>query len=85
MDELPTIGFLTGHGERETDRPGDRNYCMFTHIPSIRAALVNQGFDYKEIRLDQEVPKDVNIMVIAEMREPMTEAEKIHFDNYIAR
>lgn len=85
MDELPTIGFLTGHGERETDRPGDRNYCMFTHIPSIRAALVNQGFDYKDIRLDQEVPADVNIMVIAEMREPMTEIEKVHFDNYIAR
>ena len=85
MDKLPVIGFLTGHGERETDRPGDRNYCMFTHAPSIRAALINQGFDYKDIRLDKEVPADVNIMVIAEMRLPMTEAEKVNFDKYIAR
>lgn len=85
MDKLPTIGFLVGHGERETDRPGERNYCMFTHMPSIRASLINQGFDYKDLTLDKEVPNDVNIMVIAEMRQPMTEAEKVNLDKYIAR
>ena len=83
--ELPTIGFLTGHGERETDRPGDRNYCMFTHLPSLRPALVNQGFDYKEVTLEKEIPADINILVIAEMREPMTEVEKVNFDKYVAR
>jgi hypothetical protein len=83
--KLPTIGFLTGHGERETDRPGERNYCMFTHMPSIRASLINQGFDYKDIKLDKDIPEDVSILVIAEMREPMTDAEKIYLDRYIAR
>lgn len=82
---LPTIGFLTGHGERETDRPGDRNYCMFTHLPMMRQALVNQGFDYKDVTLDKEIPADINILVIAEMREPMTETEKVNFDKYVAR
>ncbi len=85
MTDLPTIGFLTGHGERETDRPGDRNYCMFTHLPSLRPALVNQGFDYKEVTLEKEIPADINILVIAEMREPMTEVEKVNFDKYVAR
>ena len=81
---LPTIGFLSGHGERETDRPGDRNYCMFTHLP-MRQALVNQGFDYKDVTLEKEVPAEINILVIAEMREPMTEIEKVNFDKYVAR
>ncbi|MCR9011015.1 Gldg family protein [Gabonibacter chumensis] len=83
--KLPTVGFLTGHGERETDRPGERNYCMFTHMPSFRSSLINQGFDYKDVTLDKEIPDDVNILVIAEMRQPMTESEKINLDKYIAR
>lgn len=82
---LPTIGFLSGHGERETDRPGERNYCMFTHLPMLRQALVNQGFNYKDVTLDQEIPEDINILVIAEMREAMTEHEKVNFDKYVAR
>ena len=82
---LPTIGFLSGHGERETDRPGDRNYCMFTHLPMMRQALVNQGFGYKDVTLEKEVPAEINILVIAEMREPMTEIEKVNFDKYVAR
>ena len=82
---LPTIGFLSGHGERETDRPGDRNYCMFTHLPMMRQALVNQGFDYKDVTLEEEIPAEINILVIAEMREAMTEAEKENFDKYVAR
>ena len=82
---LPTIGFLSGHGERETDRPGDRNYCMFTHLPMMRQALTNQGFDYKDVTLDKEIPAEINILVIAEMREPMTEVEKVNFDKYVAR
>ena len=82
---LPTVGFLTGHGERETDRPGDRNYCMFTHMSTFRQSLVNQGFDYKEITLHQEVPEDINILVVAEMRESMSEDEKVNFDKYVAR
>ncbi|WP_018338973.1 MULTISPECIES: Gldg family protein [Butyricimonas] len=85
MTDLPTIGFLTGHGERETDRPGDRNYCMFTHLPMLRQALVNQGFDYQDVTLDREIPEDISILVIAEMREPMTEAERVYFDKYVAR
>ena len=85
MTDLPTIGFLTGHGERETDRPGDRNYCMFTHLPMLRQSLVNQGFDYQDVTLDREIPADINILVIAEMREAMTEAEKVNFDKYVAR
>ena len=33
----------------------------------------------------KEVPAEINILVIAEMREPMTEIEKVNFDKYVAR
>ena len=29
-------------------------YCMFTHLPMLRQALVNQGFNYKDVTLDKE-------------------------------
>ena len=83
--DLPTVGFVKGHGERETDRPGERSYSMFTHIPSVRAALINQGFDYADVDLNQPVPEDVSILVIAEMRSGMSEIEQANFDQYVAR
>lgn len=84
-DDVAYHRFLTVTGNGKPDRPGDRNYCMFTHLPMMRQALVNQGFDYKDVTLDKEIPAEINILVIAEMREPMTDVEKVNFDKYVAR
>ena len=83
--KLPKVGFLTGHGERNTEREGDRDFSMFTQDKPFRHSLINQGFDFENLTLDKEIPEDVNILVIAEMRQPMTEVEKVNFDKYIAR
>ncbi|WP_059026218.1 Gldg family protein [Gabonibacter massiliensis] len=83
--KLPKVGFLTGHGERHTEREGDRDYSMFTRDKPFRHSLINQGFDFESVTLDKEVPADVNILVIAEMRQPMTETEKTNFDKYVVR
>ncbi|KIO47478.1 ABC transporter permease subunit, partial [Sanguibacteroides justesenii] len=68
--KLPKVGFLTGHGERNTEREGDRDYSMFTQDKPFRYSLINQGFDFESVTLDKEVPADVNILVIAETRQP---------------
>ncbi|MCR9012481.1 Gldg family protein [Gabonibacter chumensis] len=83
--KLPKVGFLTGHGERNTEREGDRDYSMFTRDKPFRHSLINQGFDFENISLDKEIPSDINILVIAEMRQPMTNTEKVNLDKYIAR
>lgn len=83
--KLPTIGFLTGHGERETDRMGERSYSMFTHMKTFRHSLINQGFDFTNVTLENELPDDINILVIAEMKQPLSEKEKTNLDRYIAR
>lgn len=83
--ELPKVGFLTGHGERNNRNVGDRDYNSFAFDKKFRHSLINQGFDVADVNLNQEVPEDIRIMVIAEMRSPMTEAEKVNFDKYVER
>ncbi|WP_059026328.1 Gldg family protein [Gabonibacter massiliensis] len=83
--ELPKVGFLTGHGERDNRRVGDRDYNGFALDRKFRYALINQGFDVVDVNLSQEVPADIRIMVIAEMKSAMTDSEKANLDRYIVR
>ena len=83
--ELPTVGFLVGHGERDIHRTGDREYSGFALEKRFRYALINQGFDILNVRLTDEVPDNIKILVIAEMKEPLTETEEINLERYIAR
>lgn len=83
--KLPAVGFLTGHGERNTERLGERDYGTFAQLKTFRYSLVNQGFDYQTVTLTGEIPTHIHILVIADMRRPLTETERAHMDQYIAR
>ncbi|MBN9384950.1 MAG: Gldg family protein [Chitinophagaceae bacterium] len=85
VDRLPTVGFLTGHGERSTDDASDRGYNMFTQDKTFRYALINQGFDFEEISLNKPVPEKIRILVIAEMKSMLTPAEQQNLQDYIDR
>ena len=83
--KLPVVGFLQGHGERNYDRDRDRDYSSFANDKAFRYALMNQGFDVEYVSLDKPVREDINIMVIAESRESLTEAENAVLQQYIDR
>ena len=83
--ELPLVGFVKGHGERDCIREGDRDYNRFAQDKPFRHSLINQGFDFTEVTLDKPIPEKVDIIVIADMRYAMTEQEKANLDAYIAR
>ncbi|MDR2129759.1 MAG: Gldg family protein [Odoribacteraceae bacterium] len=83
--DLPLVGFLKGHGERDCVREGDKDYNRFARDKPFRYSLINNGFDFEEVTLDAPVPGNVRILVIADMKKPLTAAEKIHLDEYIAR
>ena len=83
--KLPVVGFLTGHGERNYNHDKDRDYSSFANDKKFRYALMNQGFDVEYVTLDKPVRDDINIMVIAESREPLTEAEDAVLQQYIDR
>ncbi|MDR2130871.1 MAG: Gldg family protein [Odoribacteraceae bacterium] len=82
---LPRVALVTGHGERDARRVGDRDYNRFTIDKPFRYSLVNNGFDFTTLSLDEEVPADVHILVIADPRRPFSPRERQHLDNYIAR
>ena len=83
--ELPTVGFLTGHGERSISRYRDRDYASFARNKRFRYALLNQGFDVQEVTLDGNISERINILVIADMQQPLSEPEMERLQQYIDR
>ncbi len=82
---LPQVAFLSGHGERDCVREGDRDYGRFAQDKPFRHSLINNGFDFRAVTLDTEIPEDIKILVIADMRKPLTLEETERLDRYIAR
>lgn len=85
--KAPKVAFLTGHGERDIYKTGDRDYAAFAQNLSFRYSLVNQGFDVTTVSLcdSVEIPADLDIIVIADMKEPMLPAELEKLNRYIDR
>lgn len=83
----PTVAFIKGDGEREVSKSGDRDYSNFSIEKYSRAALINQGFDVCEIDISHgdTIPSLINIVVLAEMRTPLTEKGKNQLETYLAR
>jgi len=81
----PRVGFLTGHGEREIDRNRDKDYSAFVNNRSFRSSLMNQGFDGVNLTLSEDIPADIDIIVIADIRKSFTKEEKAKLDKYITR
>lgn len=84
VTDLPVVGFVTGHGERESNGENDRGYKKFTQEKTFRHALINNGFDFSDVSLDKPVPDSIRILVIAEMKQAMAETEMANLQAYIA-
>ena len=85
MNELPVVGFITGHGERSCYDATDRGYKTFAQEITFRYSLINQGFDFMNISLKKEIPDNVNIIVIAEPKEHFNKMELDNLYAYIDR
>lgn len=81
------VGALVGHGERSVTKKGDQDYSTFATRGRFRYSMVNQGFDVVELDLDKtgDVPPEIGILLIAEMRRPMSEPELAAVDRFVAR
>jgi len=85
MKELPIVGFLSGHDERSCHDGSDRGYKIFTQEKTFRYSLINQGFDFENISLTDEIPQNINMLVIAEPKGALSELEMVNLDKYIER
>jgi ABC-2 type transport system permease protein len=85
IQPMPKIAFLKGHGERSPLDKSDKGYHMFAGDKWFRYALLNQGFDYQTIELNRPIPDNVNILIIADLRQNLNPIEQINLDQYISR
>ena len=84
--DLPKVGVVYGHGERDVFNIGDKGYFMFASSYVFRHALVNQGFDVDVISItENDIPEDVNILLIADPQEAYSEVELQRISDYIAK
>ena len=52
--KAPMVAFSTGYGSRSINNYGGRGYYLFARDLWFRHSLLNQGFDTREINLDEE-------------------------------
>lgn len=81
----PTVGFVTGHGERGKDDFSERGYGTFATDVTFRYSLVNNGFGFTDIDLNEAVPQDVDILVIADMKSALSAKELENYEDYVER
>jgi ABC-2 type transport system permease protein len=81
------LAFLTGHGERSIYKKGERDYFQFTIDKPFRGSLLNNGFEIMELDLrgGNKIPDDLDILFIADMRQPLQPEEMEEIQHYIAR
>lgn len=82
--KLPRIGFLQGGRKLEGERAKD--YTLFSSERTFRYALTNQGSDVETLDLsgDKQIPKDMDIIVIADLKEAPDSTVSKKLDAYIA-
>ena len=84
-EKLPRVAFLTGHEERSVRVIADRGYNTFAANKVSRGALINQGFEFVEVNLNEEIPADIKILVMPETKEHLTAVEEANFEKYLNR
>lgn len=87
ISKSPRIAFLGGHGERSIHDRSGVNYTSFTTVLDSRGALINQGYTPCTLTLSAggDIPADIDVLVIADLRKALTDDELIQVKCYIER
>ncbi len=63
-----TVGFLTGHGERDPNAEGDKHYYNLVGKRKSRSSMINQGYKYSMVDISngKDIDDNINLLVIAD-------------------
>ena len=85
-EDVPKVGVLEGHRERDVFNIGDKGYFTFASSYVFRHALVNQGFDVEVISIaENDVPEDISILLIADPQTSYSKEELERISRYIEK
>ncbi|GEP90800.1 ABC-2 type transport system permease protein [Chitinophaga terrae (ex Kim and Jung 2007)] len=77
LAKMPKVIFLTGNLERSVYKLGEREYSGHSTDKQSRGSLINNGFDIDTICLEnQDIPKDANIVVLADPKTALSETSQ---------
>ncbi|SEW53352.1 Gldg family protein [Chitinophaga arvensicola] len=83
LAKMPKVIFLTGNLERSVYKSGDREYSGHSTDKQSRNSLINNGFDIDTLCLDnQDIPRDVNIVVLADPKTALSEISQNKLRQY---
>ncbi len=85
IDSSVNVGFLVGHGERELFKKGDRDYSKTTVLKNNRDALINNGFNLANVNLSDGEIEDIDILIIADVKNELSQLEIERLNKYIQR
>lgn len=82
--DLPKVGVLAGKGERDVFNIGEKGYFTFASSYVFRHALINQGFDVQVVSIEDDIPEEINVLLIADPQEAYSEEEIARIRKYIS-
>ncbi|MCR8668955.1 Gldg family protein [Aestuariibaculum sp. M13] len=83
--DLPVVGFVTGHSERDVNDFGSRGYLQLAKEKNYRYSLINNGFDFKEFNLSKPVEESIDILIVSDSKKGFSDKELKHLNSYIDR
>lgn len=83
--KVPTIGFVSGHGTRSIHEDQPREYYAVAGNKHRRSTLINQGFDVVDVDLSKGIPEEVDILMIADIRDVFSSEEEAKIQQFSDR
>lgn len=81
----PSIAYVVGQGERRVFERGSENHRRRFGQRSRRGTVINLGFNLQEITLQDPVPEDIDILVLAAPTESYPQVALTHLDAFLER
>ena len=85
VTKLHKVAIAKGHGMRDFSPASAESYYNIVLEKDKRNTLINQGFNPVEIDLMSRVADDVDILIVADMHEPLSETEYATLKEYVDR
>ena len=78
-----TVAYVDGLGGREVWRRGNEDHRQEISELIDRSALINNGFDIVEVALDKSVSAEVDILVLAGIKQPLSSIQAKNLRDYL--
>ena len=76
ITDAPKVIFAAGHGERDFEKSGDKEYQQSMTARTYRESMIQKGFDFARVDLvNQSIPADAAFLVLADPQSAYTDEE----------